>query len=352
MVGYELLYRPIYTAAWKHAGRTNRQTPLAFYCPEEIDLLGFEPVAKHLPPITYISYNHNVSGKLQQAGLSCKGLFSFPKVLIMSRHSLHKFPSPDILGIGMRHGPYHFKKMTRAENYNRFSLYLFSSEADLDAAREIGVKVGMAVGFPRLDPAFDGSITPIQLRFLSRRLALDPNKPTLLFTATWDASGMSAIDLWFRHLADLGKRWNLLVTLHPWVSSKYRKALRHIEGARLLAPNELMKSMMLADVCVGDQSSILAECCALDKGIVTFETHPAARSLPEIDELLKQISIRIYRYSELEQACQLFLDEPSLLRTEREQANRLMFDTLDGQAGKRAAEAIIKHLSDRGITCS
>ena len=352
MVGSELLYRPIYTAAWKHAGRTNRQTPLAFYCPEEIDLLGFEQVAKHLPPITYISSNHKVSGKLQQAGLSCKGLFSFPKVLIMSRHSLHRFPSDEILAIGMRHGPYHFKRMTKAENYNRFSLYLFSSQADLEAARAIGVRVGQAVGFPRLDPAFDGSITQNHLKVLSRRLALDPSKPTMLFTATWDASGMSAIDLWFRHLADLSKRWNILVTLHPWISSKYRKALRHIEGARLVAPADLLKAIMLANVCVGDQSSILAECCALDKGIVTFETNPAARALPEIDELLKNISVRIYRYSELEQACQLFLDEPSLLQEQRQSANLLMFDALDGQAGKLAADAILKHLSDRGISCS
>lgn len=352
MVGSELLYRPIYTAAWKHAARIGRLLPLAFYSPEEIDLIGFEPVAKHLPGLTYLSADYGVKARLKQATLPHKGLFSFPRVLIMSRHSLHRFPSPDIIGIGMRHGPYHFKRMTRADNYNRFSLYLFSSQADLEAAREIGVRVGEAVGFPRLDPAFDGSINDNHLKALKRKLALDPAKPILLFTATWDASGMSAIDLWFRHLDDLVKRWNVLVTLHPWISDKYRKGLRHIEGVRLISQPDLLKAMLLADVCVGDQSSILAECCALDKGIVTFETNPAARSLPEIEELLKRISVRIHRYSDLEAACKLFLDDPSLLATEREQAKCLMFDTLDGQAGKRAAHAILKHLSERGITCS
>jgi len=348
MVASELLYGPLYRCLWK---LKSSRLPLAFYCPELIDLLGFEPVARHLPELTYLSRDEATRHRLKEAGKPCLGTFAFPRALIMSRHALHKFPSEEIISIGMRHGPYHFKRMTKAENYNRFALYLFSSQADLEAAREIGVTIGKAIGFPRLDPAFDGSIKEAHLKAAAKRLSLNPDKRTLLFTATWNASGMSAIDLRFRHLPDLVKRWNILVTLHPWISAKYRKALLHIDGVRLLPQADLLKAMMLADVCIGDQSSILAECCALDKGIVTFETPPAARSLPEIEALLKRISQRIFRYSDLEEACQLFLDDPSLLSTERAEANRLMFDALDGQAGKRAAAAIVELLNERGISC-
>lgn len=351
MVGSELLYAPVYGAIWKLAGKLGRQIPLAFYCPEEIDLLCFEPVARHLPRLVYLSGDRSIQAALTRKGLPNRNTLSFPQALIMSRHALHRFPCRNIISIGMRHGPYHFKRMTKAENYNRFGLYLFSSRADLEAARELGVKVGKAVGFPKLDPAFDGSITEPQLLAQKKLWGIDPSKPTLLFTSTWNGSGMSAIGIWLPRLREIIPRWNVLVTLHPWVSASYRKALSRMRGVNVVKQVDLLKAMLCADVCVGDQSSILAECCALDKGMVTFRTPPAARSLAQIDELLERISLRISGFDELEPACERFLIDPSLLSQQRAEANRLMFDTLDGQAGKRAAAAILDYLREKGFQC-
>lgn len=351
MVVSELLVRPVYNALWRLYERQNKLIPLAFYAPELIDYLGFEPVAQYLPPVSCLSSHPQVLNRLRTMDLKRERPFSFVRAIVMSRHSLHRFPHPEIVSIGMRHGPYHFKRMTRAANYNRFDLYLFSSQADLAAAEEIGVRVGKAVGFPRLDPAFNGKIGDHDLMKLSRQLQLDPNKPVLLFTATWDASGMSAIEKWVNKLPDLSHRWNILVTLHPWTSKKYWRILQKMAGVRLLETSQLLKAMMLSDICIGDQSSILAECCALDKPIVSFRTPAAERALSEIESLLEEISIRIDRVEELEPACKRLLANPALHAQARESANQRMFDTLDGKAGKRAADAIIKLLTEKGLPC-
>ena len=130
----------------------------------------------------------------------------------------------------MRHGPYHFKRMTKAANYNQFDLFMFSSSKDLEMAVDIGVKVGKAIGFPRLDPALDGSIGPEDIASLSSTLNLKPGLPTLLFTATWSKSGMSAVDKWYDRLDAFTSQYNVLVTLHPWTESKYRDAIYSTEG--------------------------------------------------------------------------------------------------------------------------
>lgn len=351
MVVSEIFYRPIYRLFWHGSKALSATLPMAFYAPEEIDFIGFKSVAQHLPPLYYITQNKAVKAAVQKHGLTPKPLFSFPEVLITSRHAMHRFPTSKIISIGMRHGPYHFKRLTRAANYNRFDLYLFSSKADLAAAEEIGVKVGKAIGFPALDAAFDGSITPDDLQTLSAKYRLHPDKPSLLFTATWDKANMSAIDRWLPHLSKLADRYNIMVTLHPWVSPAYWSALSTLPFVNLVAPPDLIKSVMLADVCIGDQSSVLAYCSALDKPMITFALPPAARSLPEIDELIKSFSISIESYHELEAAIRECLQNPAELHLARTEANKLMFDALDGQAGLRAANAIKELLFSRGIKC-
>ena len=351
MVVSEIFYRPIYRLFWHGSRALSTTLPLAFYAPEEIDFIGFKSIAKHLPPLYYITQNPDVRAAVKNLGLKPRPLFSFPEVLITNRPALHRFPTSKIISIGMRHGPYHFKRMTKAANYNRFDLFLFTSQADLAAAEEIGVKVGKATGFPALDAAFDGSIGTDDLQDLSAKYRLQPDKPSLLFTSTWDKAKMSAIDRWLPHLSKLAECYNIMVTLHPWVSPAYWQALAAMPFVNMVAPLDLIKSVMLADVCIGDQSSVLGYCSALDKPMITFALPPAERSLPEIDELIKSFSISIESYSDLEAAIQECLNNPAELHRARMDANKLMFDTLDGQAGLRAANAIKELLSSRGITC-
>lgn len=347
MVLSEYLLRLPYSIAWHIASVLGLCRELVFHCPELIDYYAIEPLLPHLPQMQFASNNADVRQFLSNMGIRCSKLPVFPRAVIMCRHATHKYPCPSIFKIGMRHGPYHFKRMTKAANYNSFDAYFFSSEADLRAAREIGVTVGYAPGFPRLDPAFNGSISKDDLDSLRSRLGFDPAKPTLLFTSTWDGSGMSAIEQWYDKLHELSGVYNLLVTTHPWTSARYTNPIRAIKAIHYIDDANTLPYIMLADVCIGDASSILAECCALDKPMISFPIPAAKRSLMEISDLLDKISIRVNSFDELKAAIPSELANPSRLAQERAEANKLMFDILDGKAGERAAKLISKILKDR-----
>lgn len=340
MVFSQYILSPLYSLAWHLIRLFRRDLPLVFYCPELIDYYSFVPVQKYLPELIIVSNNPQVQAFLRRRCIPFSRLPSFPKAVIMCRHATHKFPCGSIIKIGMRHGPYHFKRMTKAANYNRFDLYFFSSQADLKAAEDIGVRIGRAIGFPRLDPAFDGSISSTRLDKLKQDLFPGSNKPILLFSATWDASGMSALELWYQRLAELIDKYCLLYTLHPWVAQQYREVLNQTPQARYIQSCDLLPYLMISDLCIGDTSSLLAECVALDKPVITFRTPRAKRSLDEIEALLDLFSTRITNFEELLATIPELLANPAKNQSGRAQARALMFDSLDGKAGWRAAQHI------------
>jgi len=246
----------------------------------------------------------------------------------------------------MRHGAYHFKRLTDARNYNAFNLYLMTSEADVQAGLQIGVKSALAVGFPKLDPAFDGTMTPMYINQMRNRLHLPQNKPVLLFTATYDSSGMSGIAFWYDRLSALTNQYAVLVTLHPWISDTYRQIIKQTEGAWLIEDYDIVPYICLADVCIGDTSSILAECCALDKPMLTWKVERAKRSLDEIEQILDKISHRLQSFDDLFELIPYALHHREELAPQRAQANRVFYDRLAGKAGQRAADAITKLLPE------
>lgn len=340
MVFSERLLRLPYSWAWNLAHRYFSPPRLAFYCEEMIDYFSFQPVREALGPLPVIAGNSHIRKTLAGIGVPTLRYPAFPRAVVMCRHATHKFPCHSIIRIGMRHGPYHFKRMTKAENYNQFDLYLFSSQADLKAAEEIGVTVGKAVGFPRLDPLFQGAESLKLVHRRRSRLKLDPEKATLLFTATWPKSGMSAVHLWFNRLDELSARYNVLATVHPWTDKHIQEVIGSTSGVRLITSSNLLPYIALADVCLGDTSSLLAECSALQKPIVTFKTSKARRSMEEIDQLIGQISISIETFDEVRAAVKRCLENPDLMREGQLKANAIMFDALDGNAGQRAAREI------------
>lgn len=346
MVFSYYLTKPVYTLWWRLLNLFSPRREVVFYCAEMIDYYSFAPVMKHLSGLTLASSNPAVRKELGKQGIEVKSLPVFPRAVIMCRHATHKFPCSRALKIGLRHGPYHFKRLTKAANYNQFDLYFFSSEADLRAAEAIGVTVGKAVGFPRLDPVFNGDLSLELVPQLRKELKLDPAKDTLLFTATWDKSGMSGISLWFDRLSELTPNYNVLVTTHPWTEQRYLETIQSTPGVHLIRSADLLPYILLADICIGDTSSLLAECCALHKPIIVFWTPKAQRSLEEIDHLLAQMSLAIHEFGELKPSIRKCLETPGLLRDGQQKANAIMFDVLDGKAGERAAAEIIKLLPE------
>ena len=336
------LYKYPYKIAWHALDALGHNPSVVCYCGEPVDHVIFQAIQRYLPPIPVVS-GRRARTYLESRGISPAGMPAFPKAVIMFRHAAHKFPVGEIVKIGLAHGAYRFKRFTRAENYNAFDVYMTTGSQEVEWGRQFGIKTAVAVGAPKLDPLFDGTYDRETLQAYRRRTDIDPAKPTVILTATWDGSGMSAIDRWIDRVDDLTRDYNVLVTVHPWTSKTYTRRLKRLASAYFIEDPDIVPYLAISDLLVGDCSSIIAEFCTLNRPIVTFRVGQATRSLPEIFSLLDGISTRIDDMSELRAAIEDGLRQPDRQSEERQRANRLMFDDLDGKAGQRAA-AIIRDL--------
>ena len=343
VVAYHL-YKYPYRIVWQTLKILRRNPPVVCYCGEPVDYVVFEAIQKHLPPIPLVSGNR-ARTYLESRGVRFSRTPVFPQAVIMFRHAAHKFPEAGIVKIGAAHGAYRFKRFTRAANYNAFDVYMATSSQEVEWGKRFGIKTAVAVGAPKLDPLFDGTYDRDReaLEAYRKRAGLDPVKQTIIFTATWDRSGMSAIDRWIEQVGDLSRDYNVLATVHPWTSRGYIRRLRRLPSVHFIDDPNIVPYLALADLLVGDCSSIIAEFCTLDRPIVTFRVGKAKRSLPEIFDLLDGISTRIEDVRHLPAAIEDGLKHTDRQSEERLRANRLMFDELDGKAGRRAA-AIIRDL--------
>ena len=333
---------------WHLSRLLGKNAPIAVYCAEPMDYIVMKSVLRHLSGVKYIAKNSRTIKYLKSLGIEAQRPPAFPEAVLMCRHAAHKFPAKRIIKIGFRHGAYHFKTFAGAKYYNLFDIFFFTSEREVELAKQLGVTCGRAIGFPKLDPAFDGSIDSIKLKQIREQVKIDTEKQTILFTSTWERSGMSAIEQWVRSVGEMSEQYNVLVTVHPWMSKKYIQLLQDSEKIFFIDDPDILPYLMISDVCIGDYSSILAEACALDKPLITFRTKKTDRTPDEITEMLEKISIRIDEFSQLPQALRESLQEDPNRRKARQDAVRSMFSELDGHAGERAA-AIIRARLDGAL---
>jgi CDP-glycerol glycerophosphotransferase (TagB/SpsB family) len=304
---------------------------------------------RYLPELTIVSKNRKVQSDLFQKGVYSILYPSYPKVVIMARHSFHMFPSSNILKIGLRHGAYHFKQFIDKSKYNRFDLYLFTSDKELEEAQKLGIKNGIAVGFPKIDDLHNGNLNENEIKKLKKSLSFVHDK-TLLFTATWNKSGMSAVDLWYDKLKILSNDYNILVTLHPFTESKYVEKLKNEKYLYFIENENVNPFLKIADLLIGDTSSIIGEFCSLDKPIITFKISTQSRMNPEVMSALDSISFRVSDFEELRRTLPVAFEKPDIHSKERLKFNSLIFSELDGRAGQRAANSITDFLEKRGIS--
>jgi CDP-glycerol glycerophosphotransferase (TagB/SpsB family) len=328
-----------------------RERQIIFYCADPIDYIIFQQIKRHLPEIEIetVVKNKRSANYLRERKIKYRKMPSFPDAVIMCRHAAYKFPEEKIIKIGFSHAAYHFKKPTKAENYNQFNVYFITSQTDVQTAQKMGINVAKAIGFPKLDPAFNGNYDSNFLINLKEKMGIDPRKKSIIFTATWDKSGMSAIDKWYNKLDKLSKLYNILVTVHPWTSQKYVQRLKSYSTIHFIEDPDILPYLMISDVLVGGSSSIIAEFCALDKPIITFRVPEARRSVLEIREMIKSISIQIDNFDEVYDAIKRCLENPNEKSAQRREANKIMFDNLDGKAGEKAAREIEKLLRAKNL---
>jgi len=325
----------------------NSKQEVHFFVTEELDYLIFRNIMKHLKNIKLVSKNKKIKQLLKERYQEKSILYpTFPDAVVTARHCLHYYPDNIIIKIGLRHGPYHFKNFISAKKYNKFDLFLLTSETEVAEAMEIGINKAQCGGFPKSDSLFNQS--PIDLQKFKNEL-FNNDKPTVLFSSTWNESGVSGVHFWYNQLNELTNEYNILVTLHPWVSKEFSDVIRKCKDVKLIDLVDLSRYMLISDVLISDTSSIIAEYSLLDKPIITFKI-PAQGRLPEsIVNMLDEATIRIEDFSQLNNAINSAIRNPNELSIHRKKNLKIMFADGLGEHGLLAANKINTFLVSLGF---
>ncbi len=305
-----------------------------------MDYFIMKPIIRRFPSSRIVAKNKTIRKELELLGVKTLSWPSFPDVVVMARHAMHEFPIKNVVKVGMNHGPYIFKDFIGAKKYNAFHRFLMTSPEHVALGEKVGIKSGVAIGYPKLDQAFNGEITEATQDVLRKSLHFDPEKPAILFSSTWDKSSMSAIDIWHSRVEELSSSYNVMVTVHPFMSDHYKESLKAKHNISYIESSNIIPYLMLADVLISDTSSIIAEYCSLDKPIVTFRVDTGKRLKTEIKDLIATISTSVTSFEEMETAITLSLKNDMLTHA-RQAANKRFFLALDGKAAERAAAEIL-----------
>jgi len=345
VISYYIIKYP-YKLAWNLLNSFKKRKEVVFYCANELDLEIFKNVQKHLKPIPIVAKSKSLQLKLKKNGLAARTMPSFPKAVIMCRQACYRFPESKIIRIGLAHGAYHFKPFANVQGHNMFDQFHFSSSMEVEEAKQIGITSGVGLGFPKMDDGFNGTYSPQIIDSLKQELNIDPQKKTVLFSATWDGSNMSAVHQWYDKLDQFTQDYNVIVTVHIWTSEKYKQKIKETEGVKFINTQNITPYIIISDICICDTSSIISEMCALHKPIVTFKVPIVKRTVLEVRDIIEKISFQIDNFSDLAPSLKHAFDNSHLKQKEREIANKRMFESLDGKAGERVANKITELLPE------
>ena len=340
-----------YMITWELVSLFRKEIQIDFLAGNIVDYICFKNIHELIPEIRIVARNKKVQKILKNYGVESVVYPTFPSLIIMARHLTRKFPSKKLKKIGMRHGAYHFKDFINRHEYNAFEKFFVTSSKEVTIAESKGIKSTIAVGFPKIDSFFNKTLDiEKNKKELFSKLSLDNNKKTILFTATWNKNGYSAIESWFNKLDIISSEYNILVTTHHLVSKDKIEVIKRTKDITYLDDKDIMKYYTVSDLMIGDISSIIAEFCAIDKPIITFRVKETKRFTNEIQSMLDEISYRIDTFAELERIIPIALSNPEFHSEKRKHYNNIMFDELDGMASVRAKDEIletVKELKDK-----
>ncbi len=342
MVFSELIIKIPYSLIWHIINFFRKEKVIAFYADNELDFVCFKNDYKYLKNTIIIAKNREVKNNLLKYNINAKIYPSFPNVIIMARHSLHKFPEKKIIKIGIKHGIYHFKTFISAKKFNKFDLYFMTSEYENNEAKQIGIINSISGSFPKLDDLFDeNEINKFKL------IKNKYNKKILLFTATWDKSGVSAIEKWYDKLNNFTDEYEVFVTLHHWVSQNYIKKIKENKNINLITDYNLNKYLFIADVLIGDTSSIIGEFAALEKPIITFKIEAKGRLKENIINMLDDITYRITDVDEIKPILNKIWITGNEKLSNFPKYKNILFDLPLGNAGKQRAKLISEFIQSK-----
>jgi len=346
----ELLIKIPYSIAWRLANAGNYSFPVVFFCTDFDDYLVFEPVRKHLPELSIVAKNSTLQNILFEKGISSILRPVYPEVVIMCTDSLHLFPSDNILKIGIQKTLTYFSREFETGGYKRFDLLLLTSQLSLDKANSLGFINCKVSGYVKIDELYSKNNSESDSNKIKSKLNLDRKKETILFYAEKSKIQNSAINLWFNKLELFLKDYNVLVKLHPSIHNKYVERIKNTKNIYYIDNENLNPFLIVSDILICDESSIIAEFCLLNKPIITFESDIDRESNNKILPSLNEISFRVNSFESLVIMLPIAFRNINVHSEKRIIFNSIMSSHFDGNAGKRTAKMILDFLENDGIS--
>jgi len=229
---------------------------------------------------------------------------------------------------------------------------------------QLGVKGSsevFVVGYPKLDPIFQGKLDRAQIQ---RRWDLDPSKPTVLFAPTYKPTCLDKVK---ERILPATVDYNLIIKLHPyswrgkyaphWHHKIYEKQIRYYQHARLIPPDEhsILPFIHVADTMISEASSTIFEFLALGKVGIIFDLDCDRLrhhdGMPLLDEdnrrFLEGAFVHIRSVEEIRGAIERALNPDQTMLEKMEASRQRLFYGLDGKASERIVDKIEELLKVR-----
>lgn len=225
------------------------------------------------------------------------------------------------------------KKYTYSALNQHYDCVLVASQFGARLLQQQGVRT-QVVGYPKLDPWFDGSLTKAKAR---EALGLDPTRTVVVYAPTF--GGMCAHETYAEALdaIDLDVDW--IGQLHPVT---YLRELDRFAGsmprAHWIAPEEAgIHVLAAADAIVTDYSGVTFEACAMDIPVLLLDK-PGVPLSDDVEVKHRDVGPRVMEPCELQPRLEELLASPERW-AERRAYYRDTFYEHHGDAGRRAANA-------------
>ncbi|HVP56821.1 MAG TPA: CDP-glycerol glycerophosphotransferase family protein [bacterium] len=229
-------------------------------------------------------------------------------------------------------------------------------EFGVEGASEI-----LVVGYPKLDPIFQGKLGRDQIM---RRWNLDQSRPTVLYAPTYKPTSLSQIR---EKILAATEGYNLIIKLHDyswrgryaphWHHRIYEKAVPEYPHARLVPPEEhnILPFIVAADTMISEASSTIFEFLALGRvGIIydlACDRLKHHDGMPILDEdnrrFLDKAFVHIGSPDQIPAAIDRALNADAAMKANLEQARNELFYGLDGHASDRIVDVIENRLGLR-----
>jgi len=278
--------------------------------------------------------------------------------MVVDTHMNGFYPARNALRVYMHHGPGFGIMGNKTAIIRQCDIFCGLSETEgawferLNPGIFGNKRLFFPSGFPKNDALYRGEY--------DRQAIFDglglPDRKTMLITSHWqEQSTLRRLkDQPFRLLAQAFPEFNVIQTGHPWLWQANRKVpeswqrellhgIREVvsrhDNSRFVQTSDVESLLAIADLLVGDYSSVMTTYCLLNRPIVFFNDPDFQFSIPELKQVFIDASHCFSRVDDLVPACHAALSNTTM-KTEGRARMRDTFYAHEGRSAEYMAEII------------